>query len=131
MSDHIIVVDDDVEDHMILRDYFRDAGTVQHVRFFENGWNALQYLENIPDDLSLPKLIVLDLNMPIMNGTQMLVNLKRTTRLKNIPVIIFSTSENETEKRKSLSLGAVDYLVKPVTYEEGQRMVNRFISYLT
>jgi CheY-like chemotaxis protein len=125
----ILVVDDDKEDHMILLEYFSESGIEKNVKFVENGIMAIEYLETIDDD-SLPKLVVLDLNMPLLNGSQTLLQLKQDIRLKNIPVIIYSTSESENEKRKCLSFGAIDYLVKPVTMEEGQRMVDRFKSFI-
>lgn len=126
----ILVVDDDKEDHLILHEYFLDSNIDKNVLFVDNGVRALEYLESISDDKSLPSLIVLDLNMPLLNGTQTLLQLKQNNRLKNIPVIIYSTSESENEKRKCLSFGAIDYLVKPVTMEEGQRMVDKFKSFI-
>jgi len=126
----ILVVDDDKEDHFIMQDYFRDFGIDDKVRFVENGKNAIQYLEEVDKDEFLPHLIVLDLNMPILNGTQTLVQIKQTPRYRNIPVIIFSTSENETEKRKCLSFGAVDYMVKPTTMEEGEKTIRKFSSFI-
>lgn len=125
----ILVVDDDKEDHLILFEYFRESGLENHVHFVENGIKAIEYLEMKNQD-ELPHLIVLDLNMPLLNGTQTLLQLKQSIRFKNIPVIIYSTSESENEKRKCLSFGAIDYLVKPVTLEEGQKMVDRFKTFL-
>ena len=127
---HILFVDDDEEDHLIMFEYFKDFGNEQRVKFIKNGQEALDYLEEIPNDSHLPRLIVLDLNMPILNGTQTLFRLKRDKRFKDIPVKIFSTSENENEKRKCLSLGADEYLVKPTTYLEGLRMVEKFNEYM-
>ena len=126
----IIFVDDDEEDHLIMFEYFKDCGKDKQIRFIRNGQEALRYLEDIPESDPLPNLIVLDLNMPILNGTQTLVQIRRNTRFKNIPVVIFSTSENESEKRKCLSLGADDYLVKPTTYLDGLKMVQKFTSYI-
>lgn len=126
----IIFVDDDEEDHLILFEYFRDLGREKQVRFIRNGQEALRYLDAITDDTELPRLIVLDLNMPILNGTQTLMHIKKNARLKNIPVIIFSTSENENEKRKCLSLGANEYLVKPTNYGDGLKLVKKFSSYI-
>jgi CheY-like chemotaxis protein len=132
MTDHpeIIVVDDDVEDHLILTEYFKELGRYDRVKFLLNGQQAIDYLNNAAN-APLPLLIVLDLNMPILNGTQTLFYIKKDIRLRKIPVIIFSTSENENEKRKCLSMGAVEYLVKPVTYQDGLRMVEKFCTYLT
>jgi CheY-like chemotaxis protein len=125
----ILVVDDDKEDHMILHEYFCESGIEKNVLFVENGVRAIEYLESA-EDAELPRLVVLDLNMPLLNGSQTLLQLKQNTRLKNIPVIIYSTSESENEKRKCLSFGAIDYMVKPVTMEEGQRMVDKFKSFI-
>lgn len=129
-SSQIIFVDDDEEDHLIMFEYFKDFGKDKHIKFIKNGQEALHYLEEIPDDSPLPKLIVLDLNMPILNGTQTLLQIKKNKRYKDIPVLIFSTSENENEKRKCLSLGADEYLVKPTTYMDGLKMVEKFTSYI-
>lgn len=126
----IFVVDDDKEDQLIMSEYFNDIGISDRVTFFDNGEITINFLESTNDDSTLPGLIVLDLNMPVLNGTQTLLYLKRDTRYKHIPVIIFSTSENENERRKCLSFGAVDYLVKPMNYEEGEAIVKRFASYL-
>ncbi len=125
----ILVVDDDEEDHLIMQEYFKDLGTEEHVAFVKNGKLALNHLGLLTDHL-FPNLIVLDLNMPVMNGTQTLMELKRNPRLKNIPVIIFSTSENETEKQKSLSLGALDYFVKPSNYAQGLKIIERMNQFI-
>src|SRR5688572_11879313 len=126
----IVIVDDDVEDHMMLDEYFRDVGISDKVTFLINGQLALEYLESIEDSTQLPKLLVLDLNMPILTGSQVLLRIKQTPRLKNIPVIIFSTSVNENEKRKCINFGALEYLVKPITWEEGDRIAKRFASFV-
>jgi CheY-like chemotaxis protein len=127
----ILFVDDDPEDHLIMLEYFRDFGKADQIIFHKNGQEAIQYLEQLSDDDLLPNLIVLDLNMPILNGTQTLIQIKRNKRLKHIPVIIFSTSENENEKRKCLSIGALDYLVKPSSFAEGLKVIERFTSFIS
>lgn len=126
----ILVVDDDSEDQMILAEYFAELGHESCVKFTSNGQEAIDYLEKL-DLLALPNLIVLDLNMPILGGTQTLLQIKNNNNLKNIPVIIFSTSANENEKRKCLSFGAVDYLVKPTNYADGQALIQKFLAYIS
>jgi CheY-like chemotaxis protein len=127
---HLVIVDDDLEDHLILEEYFRICGLQGSVKFLQNGQDAIDYLQEVSDNSLLPKLIVLDLNMPILNGTQTLLQIKRNLRYKDIPIMILSTSENENEKRKCLSFGAIEYLVKPTTYDDGLTMVKRFTSFL-
>ena len=126
----ILVVDDDVEDHLILSEYFDEFGIGDVVRFVTNGKLALDYLEQIENDDHLPRLVIMDLNMPILNGTQTLLQMKRSLRYRYIPVIIFSTSANEGEKRKCLSFGAIDYIVKPASYDEGKVLVQKFSSFI-
>lgn len=126
----IFVVDDDSEDRLILNEFFEDIGIADRIEYFENGEKAITSLYNTSDFSALPRLVVMDLNMPILNGTQALLMIKRDSRLKHIPVIILSTSDNEEEKRKCLSYGAVDYLVKPMSFDEGREIVERFASYL-
>ena len=125
----ILFLDDDEEDHFIMLQYYKELGKNQHVKFIRNGQEAIDFLEGISDD-GLPRLIVLDLNMPILNGTQTLLQMKRIKRLSRIPVVILSTSENENERRKCLSFGAEEYLVKPSTYQEGLNLIEKFTAYL-
>jgi len=128
-SKFILVVDDDKEDHLILQDYFSEIGLNDYLTYKENGKEALDLLESLPEQ-DLPALIVLDLNMPILNGVQTLLQLQHSPRYKYIPVIIYSTSENENEKRKCLSYGAVNYVVKPSTYNGGLDIAKYFGSFL-
>lgn len=126
----IFIVDDDHEDQFILNEYFEDIGVASAVKYFNNGESTISFLDQTKEASDLPKLIVLDLNMPVLNGTQTLLHLKRSARYKNIPIIIFSTSENDDEKRKCLSYGAVDYVVKPMSWDEGLAIAKQIASYL-
>jgi len=123
----ILIVDDDREDHFILQEYFSDVNLSHCLQFSPNGKAALELLDGLPND-DLPEVIVLDLNMPLLNGTQTLLQLKRSPRYKAIPVVIYSTSENESDKRKCLSYGAADFLIKPSSYEAGMKIVDYLIS---
>jgi CheY-like chemotaxis protein len=130
-NDHqILIVDDDEEDHLILLDYFREKGIADKVWFVENGQQALTYFTSVTELSDLPRLVVLDMQMPVLDGVQTLAEMKQLPRLKEIPVIILSTSENDFERNKALSLGALDYLAKPVTLQEGKDMVERFARFL-
>jgi CheY-like chemotaxis protein len=130
MSCKILIGEDDFEDQFILLEYFQENGTNDVVAFEKNGRKIIEYLEQLNGSEDLPSLIVLDLNMPILNGTQTLFELKQHSRFNEIPVIIYSTSDNDHEKRKCLNFGAVDYLVKPITVDEGDRMVKKFIEFI-
>lgn len=112
----ILLADDDAEDRFIIADAFNEIGIDDAVQFVEDGEKVIEYLNTPPT--SLPSLIVLDLNMPRLNGTETLRLLKSSDAHKNIPVIIFSTSINEIEKERCLKLGAVEYMVKPSRYAD-------------
>lgn len=123
-----MVAEDDIEDQMILEQCLTDNGFNGCVSFVTNGRNVIDHLDAVNGEF--PKLIVLDLNMPILNGTQTLFELKNNERYSKIPVIIYSTSNNEHERRKCLNFGASDYLVKPVSMEEGTAMTRRLMEFL-
>ena len=111
---HILIADDDFEDRSIMAECFKELGHEEMVRYVEDGSRLLEYMEETtPDTVSL---IVLDLNMPRLNGTETLRILKGDDRYRHIPVIIFSTSVNEIEKKNCLQLGARDYVTKPTKW---------------
>ena len=130
MGCKILIGEDDFEDQFILQEYFQDNGINEVVAFEKNGKKIIEYLERLKAEEDLPSLIVLDLNMPILNGTQTLFELKQHSRFNKIPIIIYSTSDNDHEKRKCLNFGAVEYLVKPISVDEGDRMVKKFLQFI-
>jgi len=81
-----------------------------------NGEEALAYLLSIENDL--PGVILLDLNMPRMNGIEFLKNVKTHAGLKKVPVIVLTTSRTEQDINASFELGAAGYMVKPLDYRE-------------
>ena len=124
----ILLADDDREDRFIMADAFNEVGLSKIVHFVENGEKVLNYLDEIADD-ELPTLIVLDLNMPRMNGTQTLKSLKDNYRYRDIPVIIFSTSVNTIEMQECMEIGATSYITKPVTYKECLDTAQKFYNF--
>ena len=99
------------------------------IYFAENGEQALELLDKNYNVAEVPCLIVLDLNMPKMNGTQTLGNLKSDERFKHIPVIIYSTSINPLEKEKCMQLGAHSYITKPISFKESTETAKVFLQF--
>jgi CheY-like chemotaxis protein len=120
----ILLVDDDEEDRMLIHEAFTEIGAPDIVHFETNGEDAIAYLDSHTH--ALPYLIILDLNMPRMNGTQTLRYLKDDERYKAITVIIYSTSMNPLEREACLDLGAHSYVVKPTLYQESLDTVAGF-----
>ena len=126
----ILVIDDDSEDIVIIREAMEMIDADNIMLFAENGEKAMQLLDTrfIADQI-VPCLIVLDLNMPKMNGTQTLENLKADDRFKHIPVIIYSTSINPFEQAKCVSLGAHSYITKPISLRESLETAQIFLDF--
>jgi CheY-like chemotaxis protein len=113
----ILIVDDDTDDVEILSDAFKTSG-VESVHYVHTAMEAFIYLQEFKTADELPKLIVTDAYLPGINGAEFLADLKKMERYKNILVIILSSTKNASEIEKYRLLGAIDYLVKPASYEE-------------
>ncbi|MDD2364637.1 MAG: ATP-binding protein [Desulfuromonadaceae bacterium] len=110
----ILIVDDNQNIHDILERLFSrgEDGSPQLILHADNGRVALDILANNPDI----DVIVLDLDMPVMDGFEALALIKADLRLQTIPVCVFSSSKDDSTK--ALKLGAVDYIIKPGDYQE-------------
>jgi CheY-like chemotaxis protein len=126
MAKKILLVDDDMEDREIIRDALGDLGHHSIFHFEENGESAIHFLEKAYENNSLPSMVILDLNMPRMNGTQTLRHIKTDERFRDIPVVIYSTSLNHTEKDECLALGAHSYVIKPASYRDTLDTAKKF-----
>ena len=91
-----------------------------------NGEMALDILEN---EETLPNLILLDLNMPKMNGTEFLSVLKSNKSLKYIPIIVMSSSDNEKDVKECYELGIAGYIIKPLHFAEYTKRIVSLLSY--
>ncbi len=115
----ILVADDDDDDKHLLESVFREKNCPTPLRFVNNGLELIHYLDDIkksPGEGVFPKFILLDLNMPKMDGRQALKELKADPVFKKIPVVVFSTTNNSAEIDRCYELGANTYVVKPPTY---------------
>ncbi len=110
----VLVVDDDLVDAMTIKRAFKDIEMPCKLELVGNGEEALIFLRD--DSKEKPSLIMLDLNMPKMSGFELLKTLKKDEYLKQIPVIILTTSKDERDKINSFKLGVAGYMVKPVDY---------------
>ena len=123
----ILLVDDDPDDRDIISDALRQLHKDVVIRAADNGVRALEILETDYALGAAPCLVVLDLNMPKMNGAKTLEALKSDPRLSNITAVIYSTSVNGLEKEKCLKLGAHSYITKPVSYQESLDIAALFL----
>jgi CheY-like chemotaxis protein len=113
---HIMVIDDDADDRQLFcRSLSKVSNKIGCLRA-SNGKDALDYLYNISN--AVPDVIFLDINMPVMTGWEFLTTIKKKERVKNIPIIMFSTSSNKRDINIAFDLGAESYCIKPDQPEE-------------
>jgi len=111
-SRFILLGEDDADDQEMLKEVFRSIDTAFVLFFVNNVKEIISALEKLKDD-QMPCLIVLDYNMPGLNGADILQELSTNERYKNIPKVVWSTSGSEKFRNVCLELGAVDYVIKP------------------
>ncbi len=125
----ILLVEDDRVDVMTVKRACRDLKLTNPLAVTGNGEEALEYLRN-PDN-ELPCIILLDLNMPKMNGLEFLGVAKKDDALKSIPVIVLTTSHEDQDRIASFNLGVAGYMLKPVDYQQFIDVVRTIDMYWT
>ena len=112
----ILLVEDDNVDAMTVKRAFKDLKILNSLVRTANGEEALQYLGD--ESNKKPCVILLDLNMPKMNGTEFLKVVKADDVLKKTPVVVLTTSKEESDIVESFKLNVAGYIVKPVDYKK-------------
>lgn len=114
MAVRILLIDDDADDRFLFCEALKQVDDTIICETAEDGQEALVKLNGPP----LPNYIFLDLNMPVMSGFECLAHLKKIPDLEKTPVIIYSTSKNSVDIKRTASLGAAAYLKKPGDFNE-------------
>lgn len=112
----IFIVDDDPDDRESIRDAFLENKLLHDYLFFPSADELMLYLQDAGG--KRPSLILLDLNMPGMDGRDALRHIKTSTSHRHIPTIILSTSSSQTDKQVSYELGANCFITKPDTFNK-------------
>ena len=124
---NILLVEDDIVDAMTVRRALNDLKVTNTLNTVANGEEALEFLHESQNEH--PGIILLDLNMPKMNGIEFLKIMKNDNSLKRIPVVVLTTSQEEQDKIESFNLGIAGYMIKPVDYlqfVETMRTINLY-----
>jgi CheY-like chemotaxis protein len=126
----IVVADDDEDDFLLLKDAF-DTLHLEHVlQHLSNGMQLLDHLSDEAAKRRFPDLILLDLNMPMLNGLEALERLKGTKAYKDIPVIIYSTTDSPSHKNACSRMGAEAFVTKGSTFDDILSFVNSIDTFL-
>ncbi len=125
----ILLVEDDKVDVMTVKRACRDLNLTNPLAVTGNGEEALEYLRD--PEHEQPCIILLDLNMPKMNGLEFLSVVKKEDTLKSIPVIVLTTSHEDQDRIASFNLGVAGYMLKPVDYQQFIDVVRTIDMYWT
>lgn len=129
-NEMILLAEDDLDDQEFLVDAFAAINRNIKIHGITNGNKTIGYLQNL-DDTQLPSLIILDYNLPELNGAEILEILQKDTRYQYIPKIIWSTSNSPMYRSKCLQLGAKAYMVKPSDVMSIENMAKEMLRYCT
>ncbi|AZJ31242.1 MULTISPECIES: response regulator [Tenacibaculum] len=121
----IILTDDDIDDRMFFEDAIEEINIASELKTFNHGQDLMSYLCN--DCKELPNLIFLDLNMPIKNGMECLIDIRKTPKLQSIIVAIYSTSSSEEDIEEAFVNGANIYINKPTSFKELKKVIKKVL----
>ena len=113
----IVMVEDDLGHAKLIEKNIRRANIANDIVHFDEGGAALDYLSSDEVRAHGPLLILLDLNLPDMSGTDILEKVKSDERLRRAPVVILTTTDDKVEIQRCYDLGCNVYITKPVDYE--------------
>lgn len=125
-SNFILLAEDDEDDQELIRMAFSKVTADHHFKIVSNGQELLSELSQ---QNKLPCLIIIDLNMPVLNGFQTLMALNKEPKFEKVPKVVLTTSDHDDSKRRSFSHGAVDYFVKPSNMQDLITTAERILTY--
>lgn len=118
----ILMADDDEDDRMFAQDALVEARLANHIDFVEDGEELMDYLRHLGkydngNGPTRPGLILLDLNMPRKDGREALKEIKADPKLRQIPVVVLTTSKAQEDIFRTYDLGVSSFITKPVSFE--------------
>lgn len=130
----ILLADDSEDDRIMTRDALKESFVLNELREVEDGEELMDYLQrrneySEPQSSPRPGLILLDLNMPRKSGQEALAEIKADALLRRIPVVVLTTSDDESDIIRSYDLGVSSFITKPVTFSELVEVMKTFGKY--
>ncbi|WP_162944485.1 response regulator [Flavisolibacter nicotianae] len=124
----VVYADDDPDDIELVEDAFRQFANNVDVATFADGSTALSYLRSLGDTDPLPCLIILDINMPVLNGKEVLVRLRQMDKFEGVPVVLFTTSSMPVDQSFAQQHNA-GFVTKPLGFEQMEIITRQFIDH--
>lgn len=128
-SKPILLIEDDVVDIMTVKRAMKDLQITSELVSARDGEEALTHLRD--DRKAKPGVILLDLNMPKMNGSEFMKVVKANRTLRKIPIVVLTTSNSDLDISRSFELGAAGYMVKSVDYKRFMEIIRAIDLYWT
>lgn len=115
----ILVADDDDDDYYLLEMAFRELDILHHLHRVRDGAELITYLSAaVNKQQDLPDLVLLDINMPKLNGIEALERIKKDKSCVDVPVVMYSTCNNDEQKMQCMELGARDFITKGSSFDK-------------
>jgi CheY-like chemotaxis protein len=124
----VFYADDDIDDLELVKDAFAQYSDNVEVITATDGSKALAYLNNLVHNHNLPCLIILDINMPVINGKEVLVRLREMDHLQSVPAVLFTTSSQPIDKSFAEKYNA-GFITKPIDVRQMAYIADRFIEH--
>jgi CheY-like chemotaxis protein len=130
----ILMAEDDTDDQLLVQEAFAECGVKEQLRFVADGEELLDYLMQrgqYASALSAPRpgLVLLDLNMPRKDGREALREIRAHPDLRQVPIVVFTTSRADTDIRQVYELGANSFITKPPAFDALVTTVTRMVTY--
>lgn len=125
-SSAVWIIDDDPDDQLLLKSAFQQVSPSLSVKTFSDGEELVEIVDELDQ---VPSLLVMDLNMPRVNGFEALQVIRKTYSQETLPVIILTTSSDYSDQQRSLTLGANQFFTKPVTFGELANLVRNLVAH--
>lgn len=123
----ILYAEDDADDLFIIQQAFQKFhGEISIIHAY-NGFEALEHLDTLAEKGTLPCLIILDMNMPRLDGKETLIQIKQSNALKNIPVVMFTTSSSNADRAFAEEWGAT-FITKPLVFSQLEALAKSFVN---
>lgn len=124
----VFYADDDIDDLELLREAFVNYSREVEVVTVTDGSKALSYLNNLSKSDTLPCLIILDINMPVINGKEVLQRVREMEHLQEVPAVLFTTSSQPIDKNFANRYNA-GFITKPIDVKQMQYIADQFIEH--
>lgn len=127
----VYLADDDTDDQYLVKSAFSKLDKQPELLFFNNGLELVEHLEQSKSnkESSMQAIVLLDLNMPTLSGKDTLLRIKNSETLKNLPVVIYSTSDSNYDVEEAYKLGANAFITKPEKFGDMVTVIKRLYEF--